>query len=182
MFYSICEKCPARPKLSEIPVYPPTPVIALPIRMTEQVPAAALQSRPEPVKVREGIEQVRKPVAAQGIKQAYPSSCGKHIVYFRFNHGDLSDFEKSQLKDVLPCLKASGKSYSIAGYTCQIGSQKNNDRVAVIRASSVATYLKENGVKVCSAKGQGKTKYMSSSNEINRRAEIIEKGEAEECR
>ncbi len=169
--FVICESCPARQQLA---LKPKTTILAVrtakvrtPVKATAtDIPGEQSESKP-PVKL------------ASATGTARPT-CVDHKclppVYFRFDHFDLSDSEKDQLDRVVSCLKAgSAKGSSnvrITGYTCGLGSPAHNDRLSLMRAKSVATYLERNGFNISEAKGEGMGHPLSKIRKLNRRVEI----------
>jgi len=87
-------------------------------------------------------------------------------VYFDLNSFSLSEREAKKI--ILKPVE------SIFGYTCDIGSKKYNDTLALKRAVAVSEYLKKEGVNVdkVEIKGRGKCCYVSEDKSFNRRVEI----------
>jgi outer membrane protein OmpA-like peptidoglycan-associated protein len=95
------------------------------------------------------------------------------VVYFDLGSAGLSpDAGNKLLMDLRECC-ASCPLY-LTGYTCSIGSEKQNLQLSRNRAEAVAVLLRRNGFKVASVKGEGKGKGMmyGSTPESNRRVEI----------
>jgi len=105
----------------------------------------------------------------------YPEPEGRPfpVVYFDLGSARLSpDAGKQLLMDLRKCC-ATCPLY-LTGYTCSIGSEKQNLKLSKNRAEAVAAMLRRNGFKVASVKGEGKGKGMMFGNtpESNRRVEI----------
>jgi outer membrane protein OmpA-like peptidoglycan-associated protein len=95
------------------------------------------------------------------------------VVYFDLGSARLSpDAGKQLLMDLRKCCATS--PLYLTGYTCSIGSEKQNLKLSKNRAEAVAAMLRRNGFKVASVKGEGKGKGMMFGNtpESNRRVEI----------
>jgi outer membrane protein OmpA-like peptidoglycan-associated protein len=63
----------------------------------------------------------------------------------------------------------------VTGYTCDLGSQPANDRMALGRAKEVANLLTAAGYRVLDIKGVGKNQYVAVNPEHrdqNRRVEV----------
>ena len=102
-----------------------------------------------------------------------PESRPFPVVYFDLGSARLStDAGKQLLMDLRECC-ASCPLY-LTGYTCSIGSEKQNLQLSRNRAEAVAVLLRRNGFKVASVKGEGKGKGMmyGSTPESNRRVEV----------
>lgn len=97
-------------------------------------------------------------------------------IYFRFDRFDLSDYETDQLNRLISFMKKNSareilKVY-VTGHTCDMGSRSHNDRLALMRARSVAAYLEGNGFNVSEVKGEGMIHPLSKIRRLNRRVEI----------
>lgn len=123
--------------------------------------------------VREGSKKIEAHAGAAGgpSESAITEGCRRLRVFFRYRESDIGVYERDQLKKILPCIKSA--SVRIEGFTCPIGSQSSNDRLAGARAASVARFLKDRGFKVTGHGGKGRQGYISSVNRLNRRVEII---------
>jgi hypothetical protein len=123
--------------------------------------------------VREGSKKIEAHAGAAGgpSESAIAEGCRRLRVFFRYRESDIGVYERDQLKKILPCIKSA--SVRIEGFTCPIGSQSRNDRLAEARAASVARFLKNRGFKVTGHGGKGRQGYISSVNRLNRRVEII---------
>ncbi len=107
--------------------------------------------------------------------------CYDHIcllpVYFRFDHADLSGFEKDQLDRLVTWVKDNPREaplkVRITGYTCDLGSRDYNDRLSLLRAKSVASYLENKGFSPLEVRGEGEKHPLSNQvRSLNRRVEI----------
>lgn len=107
----------------------------------------------------------------QDKRQAPMSACSDTTVYFEFNSSIVSTAEERKLTEEIPGLKRS--DVILAGYTCDIGGQQYNDRLALARARNVESILKEHGVIPVKVYGKGKCCYVSKSKPKNRRVEVI---------
>jgi hypothetical protein len=79
-----------------------------------------------------------------------------------------TDAGKQLLMDLRKCCPAS--PLYLTGYTCSIGSEKQNLKLSRNRAVAVAAMLRRNGFRVASAKGKGMM--FGNTPESNRRVEI----------
>ncbi|TKB12268.1 OmpA family protein [Desulforhopalus sp. IMCC35007] len=102
-----------------------------------------------------------------------PKSRPFPVVYFDLGSARLSrDAGNKLLMDLRKCCAAS--PLHLTGYTCSIGSEKQNLQLSRNRAEAVAAMLRRNGFKVASVKGEGEGKGLIDGNtpESNRRVEI----------
>jgi outer membrane protein OmpA-like peptidoglycan-associated protein len=100
-----------------------------------------------------------------------PESRPFPVVSFDLGSAGLSpDAGNKLLMDLRECC-ASCPLY-LTGYTCSIGSEKQNLQLSRNRAEAVAVLLRRNGFKVASVKGEGKGMMYGSTPESNRRVEI----------
>jgi outer membrane protein OmpA-like peptidoglycan-associated protein len=97
--------------------------------------------------------------------------CLDTTVYFDLNSALVKEIEKKQLLEHINELKQG--SVSLIGYTCDLGSQSYNDKLAMERAENVEAVLKENGVTPAVVKGEGRCCYISGDRAKNRRVEIL---------
>ena len=167
--FVICKSCAASQRLTLKPKMP-----ALAIRM------AAIATGAENTEMGE-TSSVRNPVIDP--KVGAGGSCHQPIanmclmpVYFRFDHSDLSDFEKDQLDRLISGIKDNpAKEFlkvRITGYTCDLGSRAYNNRLSLQRAKSVASYLEDKGFTILEVIGEGGNKPISELRRLNRRVEI----------
>lgn len=95
-------------------------------------------------------------------------------VYFPFGEFKLKGGESAKLDAAVDSLKAADK-IEITGYTCRIGSKRQNDILAMKRASEVASYLSSGGIskEKMEVRGTGKCCYRDNTRlDINRRVEV----------
>lgn len=106
------------------------------------------------------------------------ASCGPgcHLgdVIFRFDKDDLMPSELRKLDHIISTLPEKAQ-LSVSGYTCTVGTSAYNKKLSERRAKKVASYLRNNGVRVESVEGKGECCAVSPDKKINRRVEIIEK-------
>lgn len=93
-------------------------------------------------------------------------------IHFGKNDYRVTQKEKRKLMHAIAKLKKSNATIKVAGYTCNLGSKKYNDSVALKRAEAVADILKKNGITVTEVVGKGKCCYISEDGALNRRVEI----------
>lgn len=167
--FVICENCPAYQRLTLKPK-----TTALAVRTVEAQVSDETNTRdiPEERSEREpNMEHV-------SVTSVVSRSCIDCLlpVYFRFDRADLSDYERDQLDRMVSCTKGNFTKkplkIQIRGYTCDIGSQLHNDRLALMRAKSVAAYLERNGFYIAEVKGEGMSHPLSRIRSLNRRVEI----------
>lgn len=95
-------------------------------------------------------------------------------VFFDFDSSELKKDAILRLEKIAHTIKTENlRSIVVNGYTCDIGSERYNDRLAQKRADAVASYLRHKGVDVEKVTGEGKCCYISYSKKENRRAEVI---------
>lgn len=93
-------------------------------------------------------------------------------IHFDFDSYSLTTKGKEKIKEFLLPLKPIER-VKITGYTCDIGTQKHNDVLALKRAQSVKKFVSTITVNTTiTAKGKGKCCYISKDKRLNRRAEI----------
>ena len=81
------------------------------------------------------------------------------------------------LSRVILEVKKQSRPVILTGYTCDLGSQEVNDRLALKRAEAVRKELIPKGIQVEGVAGKGKCCYAAESGEENRRVEITSQGE-----
>jgi len=160
--FVICSQCPPVRNLSSIAAMFPLAVKA----GTAQEGAAGSLQPPPTINL-----PVRKALPPE-IPQAPPSrtSPGRTTVYFDLDSAVLKDPERNKIDRAVP---HGGRVDAVTGYTCDLGSQEYNDRLALKRAESVSSYLKGKEVIPLQVEGKGKCCYVSEERELNRRVEII---------
>jgi len=160
--YAVCEDCPLSRPLSETekPVPPPAkPLIA--ISFSSGTPIEHV--KPAEEKHDEARVDEKRP-----IDEKKPIT-----VYFDFDSSSLKGGEKQKLKAAYRDIE--GKELRVVGYTCDLGPQVYNERLAVRRAESVARYLTALGVPeaLIKVEGRGKCCYFDPTKRtVNRRVEI----------
>ena len=104
---------------------------------------------------------------------------GNHFLIEPILFGLASSILPEQIKEQIIWAmkkKANDKMpMQITGFTCDLGSQAANDKLAKQRAVVVAELLKDNGFLVSSVEGKGKQGYISDRPQmryLNRRVEI----------
>jgi len=160
--FVICSQCPPVRNLSSIAA-----IFLLAVKAdTAQEGAAGLPQPPSIIN-----PPVRKALPRE-ISQAPPSrtSPGRTTVYFDLDSAVLKDLERNKIDRAVP---HGGRVDAVTGYTCDLGSQEYNDRLALKRAESVSSYLKGKEVIPLQVEGTGKCCYVSEERELNRRVEII---------
>jgi len=137
--------------------------------ITRSEPSMKLALSPPPPALQMTFKEPDKDAAKKIQQQGF----GTYAVYFLdVNSARLDKGVIDQLKAVLPVFKSRNKGVNVTGYTCDIGSKDVNDHLAMKRAQAVAKYLEGQGVKVNQINGEGKSRYISSRKDINRRVEI----------
>ena len=96
-------------------------------------------------------------------------------IHFALNDSRIKD--PSELQKVILEVKKQSSPVILTGYTCDLGSQEVNDRLALKRAEAVRKELIPKGIQVEEVIGKGKCCYASESREENRRVEITSQGE-----
>ncbi|MDQ5988252.1 MAG: Peptidoglycan-associated lipoprotein [Syntrophus sp. SKADARSKE-3] len=132
-----------------------------------------------PGQMKEPAQSSTNATAVQVAVKKQPSlSCEKcdRFVFFRIAKDAITDRESSQLNTMVNCLKQASDSGAyeiiVTGYTCKLGTQKRNDKLALARAKAVASWLEQRKIKVGQVKAVGKADYLSTDPEINRRVSI----------
>lgn len=120
----------------------------------------------------ESTDSIPSPNPAPGIKQPL-------VIHFEFRSSELSELARHELREFIDQLKP-GVHVQIEGHADNIGQEPFNIDLSMARASSVFTFLKENGVPEdrMTTKGWGTRKPVASNaNEkdgraLNRRVEV----------
>ena len=99
-------------------------------------------------------------------------------VLFAFDSAQLSWHERERLTELVKGLPKTS-TFDLTGYTCTIGTDAYNERLALNRAKQVAAFLTTGGLTVGGVTGKGKCCPVSNDKRWNRRVEIRElrKGE-----
>jgi outer membrane protein OmpA-like peptidoglycan-associated protein len=104
--------------------------------------------------------------------------CRYLTVYFGWNRDQLTSDEKKhllqQIQSTLSNQENSSKEVIVSGYTGHSGTKRYLDELALRRAESVASFLKEKGIFPDVVTGKGKCCYVSKDKDDagNRRVEI----------
>ena len=96
-------------------------------------------------------------------------------VFFDLSSSTLSKEAEEKILDALAKKAEITTHLIITGYTCDLGSQKVNDVLALQRASVVADLLQSHGYRFVDVTGKGKQSYVSIDPEmrhLNRRVEF----------
>jgi outer membrane protein OmpA-like peptidoglycan-associated protein len=102
-----------------------------------------------------------------------PTQCSIPNVYFGLGSADVDNKTIVPIANNIKGCKVDG--VDVYGYTCELGSQDFNDRLANARANNVASKLRDSGVTVNNVVGKGKSNYVTRDPrklEQNRRAVI----------
>jgi outer membrane protein OmpA-like peptidoglycan-associated protein len=146
--YVICEACP-----------PVTPLTARTAERQQRPPVGFTFSAP----------------AARTEEDAPRTSAVRTIatVYFPLNSHRLKGGEKNKLRAARDSL-VSATHLSVTGYTCQVGTRRHNDLLAVRRAGTVGGFLRTMGIprERMEVTGKGGCCYVSDVRAMNRRVEI----------
>lgn len=155
----ICAGCPPRPRLSQ-PLRPPVPLVSLVV----------------PNKVPKPVEVSAKPTPIAPLRQTGFRTAA--IVRFRLNESNLDKLDKYKLTRVAKEIKSLEPlpKVSAMGYTCDLGPEKYNDKLATRRAKAVASFLARLGINVSTVTGKGKCCYETldpKKRGQNRRAAVL---------
>lgn len=154
--HAVCDKCP--------------PVAGLTMAQRQSIPVA--------VRLSEDIMPAEPPPRIEPREAT---------VHFAKNSHALNDSEKARLaafsqtaQEILS--RGKGATVTVKGYTCDLGSNRTNDRLARKRAATVGKFMTGQGVRPDSTTGKGKCCYLTqdpSQRHANRRvtASIAEKGD-----
>lgn len=100
-------------------------------------------------------------------------ACMVPRVYFALNSARV---DPQEIEQVIGALKRCGaKAAAVRGFTCELGAQLYNDRLALARARNVAKVLENRGVQLEQVEGRGKSDYVTTAPEKrdkNRRVEV----------
>ena len=94
-------------------------------------------------------------------------------VHFPINSHQLKGGEKIKIRAAQTSLRSSAH-ISVTGYTCDLGTERYNDLLAMKRAKTVAGFLRTLGVPAdrLEISGKGSCCYASEARAGNRRVEI----------
>ncbi|MFZ2633646.1 MAG: OmpA family protein [Desulfosalsimonadaceae bacterium] len=94
-------------------------------------------------------------------------------VFFQKNSNTLDNQEMKKLNQFIKTLKQDSTGpVNITGYTCQLGTAAHNQKLAVLRARTVADVLKQQGVTVAIVTGKPGCFFSHTVPAKNRRVEI----------
>ncbi|WP_305045020.1 OmpA family protein [Geoalkalibacter sp.] len=123
---------------------------------------------------------VRELAGLRPYPQALPASgaamgagCEVPRIFFALNSARV---DEPALLQVVRALRSCGSpAVEVRGFTCDLGSQAYNDRLALQRSRAVAQGLEAQGFRVLHVAGQGKSQYLSTAphkRAQNRRVEV----------
>ncbi len=92
-----------------------------------------------------------------------------HTVPFSFNSAVMSRKEKAGLISATDNVQ---RRVAVEGFSCDLGTKRYNDALALKRAERVAGLLKGKGITVGKVAGTGKCCYVSREKKLNRRVEV----------
>jgi outer membrane protein OmpA-like peptidoglycan-associated protein len=123
--------------------------------------------KPPKIEIKEmevsSIVETKKEAKEEGIQTKKRT---EGTVYFDLDSCSLKESEKLKLDSL-----DRSKSYEIVGYTCDLGSKRHNDSLALRRALAVKDYLGVEG----KVQGRGKCCYADKKDRaMNRRVEVKE--------
>jgi len=160
--FVICSQCPPVRNLSSIAA-----IFPLAVKAGTAQEGAAGSPQPPPT-INPPVRKALPPEISQ--EPSSRTSPGRTRVYFDLDSAVLKNPERNKIDRAVP---HGGRVDAVTGYTCDLGSQEHNDRLALKRAESVSSYLKEKRVIPVRIEGKGKCCYVSEERELNRRVEII---------
>jgi outer membrane protein OmpA-like peptidoglycan-associated protein len=97
-------------------------------------------------------------------------------ILFELASAELPDTAEAEILQVLEKKVSRSTPLQVTGFTCDLGLQTVNDKLARQRAEAVAELLKSHGYVVPVVTGKGKQDYLSKipqMRHLNRRVEII---------
>jgi outer membrane protein OmpA-like peptidoglycan-associated protein len=97
-------------------------------------------------------------------------------ILFDLASAELPEKPKTEILQALEKKVSRSTPLQVTGFTCDLGAQMVNDKLARQRAEAVAELLKSHGYVVPVVTGKGKQDYLSKSPQmrhLNRRVEII---------
>ncbi|WP_243374651.1 OmpA family protein [Geotalea sp. SG265] len=149
---AISVECAPTPK--EVEVVDPSPKDAAPI-ILEPVQIESRSQEPK-IEQKEEINEVKRLVTVRFNKDSYK----------------LTTESKKIIAGVSKDFQGKNTGIVVTGFTCDLGSQEVNDRLAYKRAKAVAKFLDTRGVKAVEIVAKGKCCYSGLGHEIDRRVEI----------
>lgn len=126
------------------PPPPPVPVVEAPVK---QEPAPApVPPPPPPVEVKQPVQDP-PPAPAPTITAEETAVVEKAVVFGTIGKTSVSESFKPHLDSIATILNRYPDLHvDIVGHTCDIGTEKENERIGMERAKSVASYLQSKGV------------------------------------
>lgn len=147
-------------------------LVAMPTRQVVAINMGVDGPQPPPI---EANSQNEQPSAVVTPVDTCGPSCLLGTVLFKFDSDRLTKTGRTTL-DAIAGKVPTGKTVSVSGYTCTIGTKHYNQKLSIRRAKRVAAYLRHKGVNISGVQGHGECCPASLLNKrLNRRAEIIEK-------
>ncbi len=152
--FVVCANCPD----NQLTLLPVTQKLA--VRLTSPEPPAVPANQQDP--------------EVQNNKADTSKFTGRTAtVLFDFDSAQLSRHERARLTDLVKRLPTTS-AFDLTGYTCTIGTDAYNERLALNRARQVAAFLTTGGLTVGGVVGKGKCCPVSNDKRLNRRVEIRE--------
>lgn len=111
------------------------------------------------------------------------TQCFTKPIYFKFDSSVLTVSEQKKLSIYLDECLEKKTPLVVVGYTCNIGTEKQNQKVANLRADHIKNVLRKNGFNVVEAVGKPKTNFVTDDPKmqyLNRRvviAKIAQQGD-----
>ena len=158
--YAICDTCPSLSQLNEIMVEEKRPA-PLAIRFSD-APAIIPTAQPVVVPKKDLTESVDRTLLT---------------VNFSLNSARVEGGEREKLRGAIPSLRKEAP-ISLSGYTCDLGSQEQNDKLAIRRAEAVRSELFRSGFPggdIAATTGKGRCCYADADparRSLNRRVEV----------
>lgn len=152
--FVICEN---RPRTSLVPELSPPPI--------------ALRFETDPAKPSETPKETQTAETSSALP--VPEITLEKTIPFAFDSSEVRD--RHGLTLLAHALKSdlSLIGVRVKGFTCDLGSQSYNNRLALRRAEAVAELLGEEGFRVVEIAGEGKCCYVPGERRHSRRAEIL---------
>jgi len=136
--------------------------------------SAVKHPRP-PAAVTAGVKNKRQLTLRMSQAQNTNQSIKAAVVLFDLASSQLPQEEKEKIIMSLQHKISKSMALTVTGFTCDLGSQAANDRLAQQRADVVGKLLKENGYHVSTVTGKGRQGYITDNPQmrhLNRRVEI----------
>jgi outer membrane protein OmpA-like peptidoglycan-associated protein len=138
-----------------------------------QVPEKVVVADPPKIALEETPKEKAAPAGASPVPtlETATGPCFGTPVHFELDKSEVTSAELKHIKNAEGMLKSS-TTIEVKGFTCDLGSKKHNDKLAMERATAVADVLKQMGITPTSVTAEGKCCYMSPTKDLNRRVEI----------